>query len=141
MTACRPGAFARVDEPTAKEYSPLRESSCHTRSASSETYAELAQLLFAAVECREHPRALGRDRERVLEVRGPAAVRGHDGPLVLEQVGLLGAHRDHRLDREREARHQARTPARPTVVGHVGRLVHLRADAMTGVVLHDAEAA
>src|SRR5579884_3489620 len=49
---------------------------------------------------REDPGPLGRDRHRVLEVRGERAVDGRDRPFVLVHVHLGRARRDHRLDRE-----------------------------------------
>ncbi len=72
---------------------------------------------------------------------GPRAVRGHHRPVVVEQVGLVAAEGDHRLDRERHALDQAGAAASAADVGYVGRLVHRRADAVAGVVLEDAVAA
>src|SRR6478735_7688519 len=71
-----------------------------SRSASAEWDAEGVEAGPAAVDGREHPGALRGHREGVLEVRGEGPVDGRDGPLVLEQVGVLAAQRDHRLDRE-----------------------------------------
>src|SRR5688572_33403361 len=60
---------------------------------------------------REDPRAVGRDRDRVLEVGGHRAVLRANRPAVVhhEDVRLTG--RDHRLDRDRHALGQARAAA------------------------------
>ncbi|CAO5231769.1 hypothetical protein FAGKG844_160039 [Frankia sp. AgKG'84/4] len=81
------------------------------------------------------------DRHRVLGVGGEAAVVGDDRPVVGQHLGVRRAHRDHRLDRQREPLDQPDAPARTAVVEHVGGLVHLGADAVAAVVVDDAVAA
>ncbi len=72
-------------------------------------------------------------------MRRPGAVVGHHGPVVLERVvGLIAGHH-HRLDGQRQPLHQARPATRAAVVRHVGRLVHRTSDAVSDVVLDDAQ--
>ena len=75
---------------------------------------------------------------RVLDVRGDRAVPGDHGPAVVELDRPRRAHRDHRLDGQRHARHQPRALAGPAVVEHVRVLVHLGADAVPAVAVDDA---
>jgi hypothetical protein len=72
----------------------------------------------AAVLGGQHPRAVRGDRDRVLEVRGPAAVGGDDRPAVLEQDRLLGRPGSPSARSPAPSRPQPRPAARAAVVGH-----------------------
>ena len=62
---------------------------------------------------------------------------GDHGPAVVELPGARLAEGDHRLHRQRQARHQPRPAAGAAVVEHVRVLVHLGADAVPAVVVDD----
>ena len=64
----------------------------------------------------QHPRPLGGDGHRVLEVRGPGPVDGDDRPPVVKLGDMPAAAGDHRLDRQRHPGPQPRPlPGRPVV--------------------------
>src|SRR6476661_1315598 len=58
-------------------------------SGAAEGDAELTELLLATIDRGEDPGAVRGEREGVLEVRGHASVGGDDGPVVVEDVGVL----------------------------------------------------
>src|SRR6185437_12415174 len=79
------------------------------------------------------------DRDRVLGVRGAAAVGGAYRPAVLVEVDAVPAARDEPgLDREHQAGNQAQAAARLAAVGDVRVLVHGAADAVPAEVRGDA---
>src|SRR3984957_14902982 len=70
-------------------------------------------------------RAVGRDRDRVLGMRGAAAVGGADGPpVVVEPDAVAAAGDEPGLDREHQAGDELEAPPRPSPVGDVRDLVH-----------------
>src|SRR5437870_5394049 len=77
---------------------------------------------------RQYVRPVGANRDGMLEMSGPRAIAGDDGPAILacDDVGATDV--DHGLDREDLARQQTRTPRRRAVVRHLGFLVHLAPD-------------
>ena len=63
---------------------------------------ERLETRATAVLRRQHPQALLRHGDGVLEVCGERAVVGLDRPAVVELVRLIGAERHHRLDGDDE---------------------------------------
>src|SRR5262245_21468160 len=84
-----------------------------------------------------------RDRERVLDMDARKSVLSDDGPLVVENADVRPTPVDHRLDGLDHSRLEPEVPPLLQVpvdeVGHLGRLVHVAADAVTDVLLDDAE--
>lgn len=80
--------------------SPSIEQGVHslTTGGTNCTKEDRAEPLLGAE--RQDARPVLGDRDGVLPMRGPAAVGGDDGPLVLEDLGVVGAEGEHRLDRE-----------------------------------------
>ena len=105
-------------------------------------------LIFAALH--RAPRALvigGKnhwavigDGDGVLVVGRGSPVTGDNSPTVTEGSALIGAHGDHRLDREHHPRLELNAAPAPAVVADLGVLVHRTADAMTDVVADDSVA-
>src|SRR4029453_4034728 len=70
--------------------------------------------------------------DRVLELCRPAPVLGHDRPPVAPHLVLVGAERDHRLDREGHPGFHDRGERRVVLVGHVEPGVERFPDAVAG---------
>src|SRR5215207_1018266 len=83
--------------------------------------------------------ALGH-HEGVLELGGEGAIAGDDGPVVAPELPLDRAEGEHRLDREHHAGFQHRVEVGIVVVGDDEARVEHAADAVPGVVAHDAVA-
>src|SRR6201996_9248409 len=76
-------------------------------------------------------------QQGVLELRGPLAVFGDDGPAVVPDLIVQRADVDHRLDGERHPGLEDRGNRRLVVVPHDQAVVEGRADAGTGEVAND----
>src|SRR5688572_20871480 len=76
----------------------------------------------------------------MLELGGEAAVAGHRGPAVVEQLAVRLADVDHRLDREEHSRPKLRAGAGAAGMNHLGRIVEHPAEAVAAELAHDAVA-
>ena len=89
---------------------------------------------------REHLVTVVGDEQRVLELRRALAVGGDGGPVVVPDLVVHRAERDHRLDRERHPRAHDDVRPRVVVVQHLDVTVELLADGVTDERPHDAVA-
>jgi len=74
--------------------------------------------------------AVGRDRDRMLEVGRQAVVDGDHRPAVSQQGDVLAPGVDHRFDRQHHAGLEQRPLAGDAEVWHLGILVHVPPDAV-----------
>jgi hypothetical protein len=89
----------------------------------------------------ENLNALLGDKQRVLELRRPAAVRGDTRPVVGPRLVLVGAESNHGLDGEAHARLRLADSLVLGVVRDVGGAVEELVDAVAAVSFHDAAVA
>src|SRR5947209_15490817 len=80
------------------------------------------------------------DQQGVLELGGPLAVSGDDGPIVVPYLVVQRAEVDHRLDRESHPRLEDGGDGRLVVVQHNQPVVKCGADTVAGEVANDVVA-
>src|SRR6201990_1214837 len=88
----------------------------------------------------EDGRARLGDQQGVLELRGPLAVFGDDGPAIVPDLVVQCAEVDHRLDGERHPGRQDRAERRVVAVQHDPPTVEFAADVAAGEVTNDVVA-
>src|SRR5712691_3896635 len=93
-----------------------------------------------SVPAGEDVRTALRDRDRVLEVRGQAAVLRHRRPPVVQHAHLPAPHRHHGLDGQDHARLELRPPPGIAEVRDLRLLVQRAADAVSHEGTDDPEA-
>ncbi len=121
--ACTPGRHGRPERQASSETTPTPSSASRSAPPSSAVSTTMPSS-STATECSQW--------------LGARAVRGDDGPVVVEHAGAALAADEHRLDRDAQTRPQPRAPVPGAVVEHLGRLVHRAADAVPDVLLDDA---
>src|SRR5918998_2440701 len=125
--------------PTGYKIAGAKRISYHAHAASHT--ANSAPLPAQAPVFRQHPRAVLRHRDRVLEVGRERAVGGVDRPLVLlVEVYRVVAQRDHGLYGERHPRLEPYAGPLLAVVRDLGVLGHVPPDPVRDEVAHHAVA-
>src|SRR5690625_3988173 len=98
--------------------------------------AESGKIGGAAVFGAKHPQPRLGHGERVLEMRANRPVNGFYGPIVGLNPRTPRTQGHNRFHGQHEARHDLGAPAGTARIRDIGRLMHGRADTVTGVFTH-----
>src|SRR5689334_17034218 len=121
---------------------PLRASSRHSPATTmdlpaSELVPATSSAPLTGLQLGQDFGAVVGDHQGVLELRGPLAVLGHDGPVIVPDLVVQLAEVDHRLDGERHSGLDHGFDSRLIVVQHDQAVVERGRDAVAGEITNN----